>query len=130
MCELARNSCLQSGFEMQVKRHWLGSNWFLLGVAGNEIHKSNVPDLRIEYRYQTLQEERLMVRFLLKFLSQSSTQPNRFSSSLQVSQSAIPPAPSVVPSKAPLPSPPMTFGGASGSADVVGAAAMSSGPSL
>ncbi|CAJ0764795.1 9989_t:CDS:2, partial [Entrophospora sp. SA101] len=29
MRELARNSVLQSGFEMTLKKHWLGSNWFL-----------------------------------------------------------------------------------------------------
>ena len=62
MCELARNSCLQSGFEMEVKRHWLGPNWFLPGVEGNEIHKSNVPNIRIDYRQTTLLEEMAMVR--------------------------------------------------------------------
>lgn len=61
MCELARNSCLQSGFEMEVKRHWLGPNWYKSGVEGNLIHKSNVPDLRVEYRSATLMEEREMV---------------------------------------------------------------------
>lgn len=61
MCELARNSCLQSGFEMEVKRHWLGPNWYKPGVEGNLIHKTNVPDIRVEYRYATLMEEREMV---------------------------------------------------------------------
>lgn len=63
MCELARNSCVQSGFEMQVKRHWLGPDWYHDGPAGNLIHKTNVPNLRVEYRYTTLMEERNMVRF-------------------------------------------------------------------
>ena len=62
MCELARNSCVQSGFEMEVKRHWLGPDWYLPGVRGNLIHKTNVPDLRVEYRHATLMEERDMVR--------------------------------------------------------------------
>jgi AMP deaminase len=39
MCELARNSVLQSGWEMQVKKHWLGNKWYLPGVAGNDIDK-------------------------------------------------------------------------------------------
>lgn len=39
MCELARNSVLQSGWEMQVKKHWLGKKWYLPGVAGNDIDK-------------------------------------------------------------------------------------------
>ena len=39
MCELARNSVLQSGWEMQVKKHWIGQKWYLPGSAGNDIHK-------------------------------------------------------------------------------------------
>ena len=39
LAELARNSVIQSGFEMEVKRHWLGQNWCLPGAAGNDIHK-------------------------------------------------------------------------------------------
>lgn len=58
MCELARNSCLQSGFEMELKRHWLGEHWFREGLAGNQIEKTNVPNLRVEYRHTTLVEER------------------------------------------------------------------------
>ena len=58
MCELARNSCLQSGFEMEVKKNWLGPDWHK-GV--NLIHKTNVPSLRVEYRQSTLQAERDMV---------------------------------------------------------------------
>ncbi|ORY39671.1 hypothetical protein BCR35DRAFT_273317, partial [Leucosporidium creatinivorum] len=61
MCELARNSCAQSGFEMQVKRHWLGPDWYRAGVEGNLIHKTNVPNLRVEYRHTTLMEEHAMV---------------------------------------------------------------------
>ena len=37
--ELARNSVKQSGFEMEVKRHWLGKEWYLPGAAGNDINK-------------------------------------------------------------------------------------------
>jgi hypothetical protein len=39
LAELARNSVIQSGFEMEVKRHWLGQQWYLPGAAGNDIHK-------------------------------------------------------------------------------------------
>jgi len=39
LAELARNSVIQSGFEMEVKRHWLGQHWYLPGDAGNEINK-------------------------------------------------------------------------------------------
>jgi hypothetical protein len=60
MCEIARNSCLQSGFETHVKKLWLGSNFSFSGPLGNNIHKTNVPNLRVNYRYETLMEERLM----------------------------------------------------------------------
>ena len=26
---------------MEVKRHWLGQEWYLAGAAGNDIHKAN-----------------------------------------------------------------------------------------
>lgn len=42
LCELARNSVIQSGFEMEVKRHWLGQRWYLPGAAGNDINKASL----------------------------------------------------------------------------------------
>lgn len=57
MCELARNSVLQSGWEMAVKKHWIGNKWYLPGASGNDIHKTNVPTSRLTYRHQTLLEE-------------------------------------------------------------------------
>ncbi|CAG0919461.1 unnamed protein product [Notodromas monacha] len=54
MCELARNSVLMSGFSHRVKQHWLGPNYVREGVAGNDISRTNVPDIRIAYRYETL----------------------------------------------------------------------------
>ncbi|KAI0561664.1 AMP deaminase [Gracilaria domingensis] len=57
LCELARNSVLQSGFEPCVKANWLGSTWYLCGQAGNDISKTNVPSIRLCYRYETLLEE-------------------------------------------------------------------------
>ena len=46
LAELARNSVIQSGFEMEIKRHWLGQKWYLPGAAGNDINK----DSRFDYR--------------------------------------------------------------------------------
>ncbi|KAI0087752.1 hypothetical protein BDY19DRAFT_952999 [Irpex rosettiformis] len=62
LAELARNSVIQSGFEMEIKRHWLGQKWYLPGAAGNDINRTNVPDIRLEYRRQTLLEELTMIR--------------------------------------------------------------------
>lgn len=53
-CELAKNSVLQSGFELEVKKRWLGDDL-------QTIAKTNVPKRRTDFRYQSLQEElRLM----------------------------------------------------------------------
>ncbi|KAJ6579423.1 hypothetical protein B0H10DRAFT_1835530 [Mycena sp. CBHHK59/15] len=61
LAELARNSVIQSGFEMEIKRHWLGHQWYLPGAAGNDIHKTNVPNIRLAFRHQTLMEELKMI---------------------------------------------------------------------
>ncbi|KAI9363765.1 hypothetical protein BD770DRAFT_433805 [Pilaira anomala] len=57
MCELARNSVLQCGWEDEIKRRWIGQDYQLPGVRGNDMSKTNVPNIRIEYRYETLKEE-------------------------------------------------------------------------
>uniref|UniRef100_A0A6M2EHV2 AMP deaminase n=1 Tax=Populus davidiana TaxID=266767 RepID=A0A6M2EHV2_9ROSI len=57
LCEIARNSVYQSGFSHAAKLHWLGSKYFLRGPEGNNIHKSNVPDIRIVFRHETWKEE-------------------------------------------------------------------------
>ena len=41
----------------QVKRYWLGPDYQEAGVAGNDIRRTNVPGIRIAYRYEALQEE-------------------------------------------------------------------------
>ncbi|CAF3901056.1 unnamed protein product [Rotaria sordida] len=54
MCEIARNSVLMSGYSDEVKKAWLGLHYKEPGVAGNDIRRSNVPNLRIGYRYEVL----------------------------------------------------------------------------
>ena len=54
MCELAKHSVDQSGFEMQLKHRWLGPMCHLPGVEGNNMSKSNLPDIREAFRYETL----------------------------------------------------------------------------
>ncbi len=53
MCELARNSVVMSGFPTWVKKHWLGTNFQKEGVQGNDVKRTNVPDIRVGYRYDT-----------------------------------------------------------------------------
>ncbi|KAI6231693.1 AMP deaminase [Aphelenchoides besseyi] len=57
MCELARNSVLQSGFEKSVKIHWLGPNYEEEGVLGNDVARTNVPDIRVSFRHEALVDE-------------------------------------------------------------------------
>ena len=57
MCELAKHSVDQCGFELQLKQRWLGKYCYLPGVLGNDVGKSNVPDLREAFRHETLKAE-------------------------------------------------------------------------
>lgn len=70
MCELARNSVLMSGFNhevafecdlcvqcrytppllLQTKQHWIGRNYAEDGPGGNDITRTNVPNIRVAYR--------------------------------------------------------------------------------
>ncbi|XP_053508742.1 AMP deaminase 2 isoform X4 [Ictalurus furcatus] len=57
MCELARNSVLMSGFSHKVKISWLGAGYMREGPDGNDIRRSNVPDIRLAFRHETLCDE-------------------------------------------------------------------------
>lgn len=87
ICEIARNSVLQSGFEHEFKEHYLGKHYMLPGAKGNgtcdlvlryliarmlclmltvllrlyvyaaDIRMTNVPDIRVSYRHETLMSE-------------------------------------------------------------------------
>ncbi|PHJ25094.1 amp deaminase [Cystoisospora suis] len=57
LCELARNSVLQSGYEDEFKRHWLGQDYKLGGRRGNNMRQTNVSNIRLQYREDALREE-------------------------------------------------------------------------
>uniref|UniRef100_A0A665UW49 AMP deaminase n=1 Tax=Echeneis naucrates TaxID=173247 RepID=A0A665UW49_ECHNA len=57
MCELARNSVLMSGFSHKIKSYWLGPHYIKEGQESNDIRRTNVPDIRVAYRYETMCEE-------------------------------------------------------------------------
>lgn len=44
-------------FCYQMKQYWLGPNYMKEGVAGNDITRTNVPDIRISFRHETLLDE-------------------------------------------------------------------------
>ncbi len=51
----------QSGFEPSFKAHFLGSSYYLPGVAGNNMLLTNVPDIRLLFRHESLEAERALV---------------------------------------------------------------------
>uniref|UniRef100_A0A673HUQ7 AMP deaminase n=1 Tax=Sinocyclocheilus rhinocerous TaxID=307959 RepID=A0A673HUQ7_9TELE len=57
----ARRSCLRTRFSLfssfQSKSHWLGPDYTKEGPISNDIRRTNVPDIRVGYRYETLCEE-------------------------------------------------------------------------
>ena len=40
-----------------MKKHWLGPNYTKDGVAGNDMARTNIPDIRVAFRYETFLEE-------------------------------------------------------------------------
>jgi len=54
MCEISRSSVLQSGLSHEEKLHFLGTSYHKEGPEGNDIRKTNVAQIRMAYRYETL----------------------------------------------------------------------------
>mmetsp|Transcript_64662 Transcript_64662/g.189566 ORF Transcript_64662/g.189566 Transcript_64662/m.189566 type:complete len:685 (-) Transcript_64662:104-2158(-) len=57
LCELARNSVLQSGFPDETKRFWVGS----ADGSRNDITRTNVPDARFKFRRNCLKDELFLI---------------------------------------------------------------------
>ncbi|XP_006642559.3 AMP deaminase 3 isoform X2 [Lepisosteus oculatus] len=57
VCEIARNSVVQSGLSHEEKKCFLGENYLQNGPAGNDIRKTNVAQIRMAYRYETMCNE-------------------------------------------------------------------------
>eukprot|EP00899_Mesostigma_viride_P012644 jgi/Mesvir1/21380/Mv20864-RA.1 len=57
ICEIARNSVMQSGFSHLTKAHWLGPNYWKPGKEGNDINKTNVPNIRRIFRHEVWMSE-------------------------------------------------------------------------
>ena len=62
MCEIARNSVLQSGLEYRFKRHFLGREFHRPGALGNDIRQTNVPNIRLQFRAEQLANEMKLIR--------------------------------------------------------------------
>lgn len=61
LCEIARNGVLHSGFPHACKKHWVAGEYWRPGPDGNDIHKTNVPNLRLRFRYDTYMDEMRLV---------------------------------------------------------------------
>uniref|UniRef100_A0AAV2LUR7 AMP deaminase n=1 Tax=Knipowitschia caucasica TaxID=637954 RepID=A0AAV2LUR7_KNICA len=57
VCEIARNSVVQSGLSHEQKQYFIGKNYQNEGPEGNDIQRSNVAQIRMAYRYETLCNE-------------------------------------------------------------------------
>uniref|UniRef100_A0A7N8XJF1 AMP deaminase n=2 Tax=Mastacembelus armatus TaxID=205130 RepID=A0A7N8XJF1_9TELE len=57
LCEIARNSVLQSGLSHQEKKHFIGPDYLEDGPKGNDIRRTNVAQIRMAYRHETLCNE-------------------------------------------------------------------------
>ena len=68
LCEIARNGVLHSGFPHSCKKHWVSGDYWKPGPEGNDIHKTNVPNLRLRFRHETYTGElQLLLAGLLKW---------------------------------------------------------------
>lgn len=45
----------------QVKSYWLGPHYLKEGPEGNDIRRTNVPDIRVGYRFETLCQELTLI---------------------------------------------------------------------
>ncbi|XP_067256283.1 AMP deaminase 3 isoform X3 [Chanodichthys erythropterus] len=57
VCEIARNSVLQSGLSHEEKKYFLGVNYLKDGPEGNDIRRTNVAQIRMAYRHDTMCNE-------------------------------------------------------------------------
>lgn len=53
----SRAAALQSGFEHPFKCHFLGDTYFEAGPDGNNILFTNVPNVRVRFRHESLLSE-------------------------------------------------------------------------
>lgn len=57
LCEIARNSVLQCGFDNAFKRNAIGDRWFLSSSLGNDPLRTHLSDIRVAFRFETYHTE-------------------------------------------------------------------------
>ena len=61
LCDIARNSVLNSDFPHEYKRHWVSYTYWLSGAAWNDIKRTNVPSIRMQFRHDVLEAEKTLI---------------------------------------------------------------------
>ncbi|KAJ4224216.1 AMP deaminase [Fusarium solani] len=89
MCELAKNSVKQSGYELSVKEQWLGPGCDKPGREGNTMVKTNVPDRREEFRHFTLMQEREVLAKYVHYNANSELSAQPGGTDSKMSESAV-----------------------------------------
>ncbi|TPP44736.1 Adenosine/AMP deaminase family protein [Leishmania donovani] len=57
LCEIARNSVLQCGFDNNFKCNAIGDRWFLSSSLGNDSLRTHLSDIRVAFRFETYHTE-------------------------------------------------------------------------
>ncbi|EKE37441.1 hypothetical protein ENUP19_0253G0036 [Entamoeba nuttalli] len=68
LAEIARNSVIISSFPQEYKEKWIGKDYKLPGIAGNDSSKTSIPDMRLEFRQRIIDNE---IRTFEKWLKNS-----------------------------------------------------------
>lgn len=71
-------------YGFQIKQYWIGPNYTKDGVAGNDIKRTNVPNIRVAFRYVQWWNQTLVKRRSVK--GQGRSVGYRFVSSLTFMQ--------------------------------------------
>ncbi|RNF05084.1 adenosine monophosphate deaminase-like protein [Trypanosoma rangeli] len=75
LCEIARNSVLNSNFPLKMKRRWLGDEFQGAMNQGNDIRRSGVCDARLEFRSECLLHEETILNLVLSQVCKEGEQP-------------------------------------------------------
>nr|CCC92959.1 putative AMP deaminase [Trypanosoma congolense IL3000] len=57
LCEIARNSVLQCGFDYMFKKEAIGDCWYMSSSLGNDPLRTHLSDIRVAFRFETYHTE-------------------------------------------------------------------------
>ncbi|KAJ8431282.1 hypothetical protein Cgig2_007615 [Carnegiea gigantea] len=65
-------------YSIAASTHWIGHHYYKRGPEGNDIHKTNVPHIRVEFRYMIDKALYLLIKALLYTALSLRLSPARF----------------------------------------------------